>query len=368
MADQRRAIDAFLQRAHLRRQAFGQHRHHPIGEIDAVAAPPRLAVEARSGADVERHVGDRDDRLPPAVIGWVVIGCGPHRIVMVARIGRIDRDDRQMAEVFAFVPQRQRRHTHRFLQRLRREHVGNPQLVDRDQREAARRERVAQHLRHAHGDARRAPGFFGQHQIADLRCARIGHLEFAAFLLLHPLQPQRRALLPQHAEHEFLALGQRLHRVRDPALARFLGARKDAVAHTQRALLALAHAQLWRGRFGLPAFGHGPGGAAIVDIGNAQHRHLGQAAKFVEGAAGGAVDQPLIGHVLQQRLQQDLVLRGQPEGARNLALARRGRRGGDEIEDLLAGRQAGRALYRFGHRPSDTPHAAKRQRARHPAG
>ena len=101
MADERGAILAFLQRADVGRQRLGKHRHDPVREIDAVAAPPRLLVERGAGADVEADVRDRDDRLPPALIGRIVVGSGPHGIVMVARIGRVDRDDRDVGEVLA---------------------------------------------------------------------------------------------------------------------------------------------------------------------------------------------------------------------------------------------------------------------------
>ena len=60
---------------------------------------------------------------------------------------------------------------------------------------------------------------------------------------------------------------------------------------------------------------------AVVDIDHAQHRHLRHAAHLVEGAAGGAVDQPLVAHVPQELLQRDLVVPGQAERARDLALA-----------------------------------------------
>ena len=56
---------------------------------------------------------------------------------------------------------------------------------------------------------------------------------------------------------------------------------------------------------------------------------------------GSAVDQPLVGHVLEQRLEHDLVMARQVEGARDLALARGLAGLLDEVEDLLAGRQAG---------------------------
>ena len=68
---------------------------------------------------------------------------------------------------------------------------------------------------------------------------------------------------------------------------------------------------------------------------------FGHAAHLVERATGSAVDQPLVGHVLQQRLQPDLVLRAEPEALGDLAFARGHVGGGDEVEDLLARRKTG---------------------------
>ena len=108
---------------------------------------------------------------------------------MVARIGRVDRDDRQMPQVLAIVAEWLRRDPRRFLKRCGWEHVGNAELVDRDQREAARRERVAQHLRYADGDAWRSSGAFRQHQVAGPRVARGGPRGRAPVLVVYPREP-----------------------------------------------------------------------------------------------------------------------------------------------------------------------------------
>ena len=96
--------------------------------------------------------------------------------------------------------------------------------------------------------------------------------------------------------------------------------------------------------FRMPLLRHSEDIAAVVDLRDAQHRHLRHAARLVEGAARRTVDQPLVGHVLEQALELDLVLPGQAERPRDLALARRLVRRGDEIEDLLAAGKAGGAL------------------------
>jgi len=239
----------------------------------------------------------------------------------VARIGRIDGDDRQVPQVLAVIAKRLRRHPHRFVQRFRGKHVGNAELVDRDQRKTARGERIAEHLRHAHRDPRRSPRLLRKHQIARLRATRVGHRELGPLLLLDTVKPHAAGFLPQHAEDELLAARKDLHRDRDPALPGFLGPREDAVADPERAVLALAHAQPGRGRLRLPAFGHRPDVTAVVDVHDTQDRHLRDAPHLVERATGRTVDQSFIGHVLQQGLEEDLVLRGQPERTRDFAFA-----------------------------------------------
>jgi hypothetical protein len=64
----------------------------------------------------------------------------------------------------------------------------------------------------------------------------------------------------------------------------------------------------------------------------------------VKGAAGAGVDQALIAHVAQQRLERDLVLCREAERLGDLALSGRLVGALDEVEDLLARRQAGAVL------------------------
>src|SRR5258705_1430501 len=68
---------------------------------------------------------------------------------------------------------------------------------------------------------------------------------------------------------------------------------------------------------------------------------------LVEGAAARMVDQPLVGHILEQRLEFDLVLPRKPKRPRDLALPRRLVGRSDKIEDLLAVGQAGRSVARL---------------------
>src|SRR3546814_9338102 len=75
-----------------------------------------------------------------------------------------------------------------------------------------------------------------------------------------------------------------------------------------------------------------------------------------------------VGHILEQRLQRDLVITVEREMLRDLALADRlvGRR--NEVEDLLAAGQAGRNIRAFFHCPADISAPAgftKRRSAEH---
>ena len=87
---------ALFQRANVGRQFLGQHRHDTVGEIDAVATLPRLPVELGTGTDVVADIRYGDDRLPAALVVLVIVRRGPDRVVVVAGIGGVDGNDRQM--------------------------------------------------------------------------------------------------------------------------------------------------------------------------------------------------------------------------------------------------------------------------------
>jgi hypothetical protein len=300
---------------------------------------------------------------------------------MVARVGGVDRDDRDMGQVLAepeirSAPDRIRgcrspplpfrrlwgrerpfdrlrangearserlfRHAFRLLDHMVREFMRDTMLVDGDQAEAARRERVAEHLRDARGETRRPADLLGQDQIPDLGGAELGDGELAPFLLLDRPQPMALALAMDDAEDELAPFGELLHRMGGKARPARLGAGEDAVANAQRAspAFALEHPQSRLGQVRFPALRDGPALAVLVDVGHPQHRHPGHAAGLVEGAAGRGVDQALVGHVAQQGLERDLVVPGQAEGAGDLALAGRLVARRDEVEDLPAGGEA----------------------------
>src|SRR5438094_4709290 len=99
-------------------------------------------------------------------------------------------------------------------------------LVDRDQAEAARRERIAQYRIHARAKPRRPPGLFGQHQIAGRRLADVRNRQLASFLLVDWTKPEILAFLMHDTKHQFAASQQLLHDMRNKAGAALLGARE----------------------------------------------------------------------------------------------------------------------------------------------
>ncbi len=95
------AVGRGNQRAEVVRQRLRQHRHDPVGKVDRVAAPRRLAVEGATRRHVSGDIGDRDDDMPTAGIGRIVVGLRPDRVVEIARVAAVDRDQLQLAQVGA---------------------------------------------------------------------------------------------------------------------------------------------------------------------------------------------------------------------------------------------------------------------------
>ena len=337
MTGQCRPIAAFLQRAHVRRQAFGEHRDHPVRKVDAVSPLARFLVDQRPVTHIKGHVCNRDDGIIPSAFG----GRSPDRIVMIARIGRIDSDNRQMAQVLA-VTEGPFRDIFGLCKQLNRKDVGNLIFVYRNQAESTRRERVAQNLLHAGRYPRGASGLLCEDQIPCLSPAKIGYQRILAVPLVDGLQPVTTAFDSDHPQHQFLAAGQLLHRMRDVAVPAFLDPRKNTVADPKcAAAAAFDHTQFrHRDALGFPTFRNGDH-LTVINIDDPQNRDLGQATHLVECAARRRVYQTFIRHILEQSLERDLLGTVQPECACDFPLAGGARRHCDKIEDLLARRQTG---------------------------
>ena len=92
-----KTVLARAQRADVVAQALGQHRDHAVGKVHGAGAPPGLEVDRRAPPDVVRHVSDVDAQLVAAVFQPTA----RHRVVKVARVGRVHRHAEKVAQVAA---------------------------------------------------------------------------------------------------------------------------------------------------------------------------------------------------------------------------------------------------------------------------
>ncbi len=203
---------------------------------------------------------------------------------MIAGIGGIDGDDRQMRQVFPLA-ERQLGHAMRLVDRFLREFMAEPMLVDRDQAEAARRERIAEHRIDPRPHPRRPAADFAQHQIAGLGVLDIGEGS-SRRSLLSTGDSQKRSPSCRPRPTPARPSARVLHRMSDQALPALLGPGEHAVADAERAAPpALDQPELRRRRIGVPLLGHRPDIAAVVDLDHAQHGDLRHAARLVKSAA-----------------------------------------------------------------------------------
>ncbi len=89
----------FAQRAQVVGNALRQHRNDPVGEVDRIAAQPRLRVELGAGPHIPGDIRDRDGDDMAARIGGILVRPRVHGVVVVLRIARIDRHERKIAPV-----------------------------------------------------------------------------------------------------------------------------------------------------------------------------------------------------------------------------------------------------------------------------
>ena len=82
-------------------QRLGQHRDHPVRQVDRVAAQLPFLVEQAAGIDVVRHVCNRDDQPPAAAVGLGIDG-----VVEVLGGDAIDGNQRQRPQIFPALAER----------------------------------------------------------------------------------------------------------------------------------------------------------------------------------------------------------------------------------------------------------------------
>ena len=83
------------------RQSLGQHRHHPVRQIDRVAALISALVQRVPRPDVMGDIGDGDDEVPAALIRRVRIGLRPYGVVEIPGVLIVDGDQRQLTQIGA---------------------------------------------------------------------------------------------------------------------------------------------------------------------------------------------------------------------------------------------------------------------------
>ncbi len=82
------------ERAHVRGERAGEHRQGAIGQVDRAAAHQRLLVEGSAGLHVLGNVGDAHPH--PVAVAVALDG---DRVVVIARVLRIDGEQRNLAQV-----------------------------------------------------------------------------------------------------------------------------------------------------------------------------------------------------------------------------------------------------------------------------
>src|SRR5215213_10249750 len=93
-------------------------------------------------------------------------------------------------------------HAVRLIDGFLRELVPEAMLVDCNQAEAARRERIAKHGIHAGTDPWWPAGHLAQDEITGLRVLEVADEQLAAFALVDRRKPETLAFLLHHAEHQ----------------------------------------------------------------------------------------------------------------------------------------------------------------------
>ena len=193
---------------------------------------------SESGPHVEGHVGDGDDRFEAAFVGGVFVGFGPDRVVVIARVGRVDGDERDFAQVDAAFDGGRRR-AFGFVDDVGGELIGDAVGVDGDQADRL----GFRHAADAFDDARArlahgAPGQgFAEDEFAVERAAGVafGDHEVVARFLVDRFDAAVAAEFAEDAERLVGGHAQALDDACFVAFADALQAREEAFADAERA-------------------------------------------------------------------------------------------------------------------------------------
>ena len=288
-------------------------------------------------------IGDGDPQHKTAPIGRVYIRFGTYRIVAVTRIGRVDGEQGQIAQVFA------RAHGGGEAAVSLGHHgvgegVGDAVLVDGNQRYSAWARRVAQ----ARGDAGLGQTHLAlahQFSLDQLAIAGVGrgiagHAPFFICALVDGHDPPAFGPKAKDPQHFGRIAPQGADQPRFIAMIFGLNlgqAGQNAVASAQGSIALLRHDQNAR-PFGRHARFQRDGEQIAVGIGGQhfQHGHRGQGIGIVimpRGAGDGAFLLKLFEHALE--VNAGIAL--DPKGPRDVALGQQGRVVDDPLADLVFG-------------------------------
>ena len=218
-------------------------------------------------------------------------------------------------------------------------------LVDGDQAEAARRERIAEHFGDPGGEARRPADLLGEDEVARLRLAEVGDGQLAPLLLLDRPQPEAlrlpggrlrgRARCPSSASSS----DGRPSRCRAARCGRAAGRRRRAPSPCPCARAPAAAARAGP----LPSARAPPRPVPLSSTSTMRSTvTLGTPPAWWKARPGEASISPSSAMSRSRVLSAILSCARQAEGAGDLALARRRVARRDEVEDLLAAREARR--------------------------
>ncbi len=341
------AVGAVDERAEVAGEPVREHRHHPVGEVGRVAAPPRLAVERAARSHVGGDVGDGDPDDVAAGVRRIVVRMREHSVVVVTGVGRVDRHQRQRPEVLA-AAERQRSRCLGLRERRLGELVGDAVLVDGDQRDRPRRGGVAEprdNARARQSVTPRGAELLGLDELAFSGAGAVGGGDEPvavgalvdggdATATLCLVEDADDALRPHAdaADHPGSERGIRRVESGHPP--------EQAVARAEGGVVAAGeYLDARRRPLAVPVGRLGPEVALGVGAGDPQHQNGRQLALRPHPALA-LLQEAVAAHAGEELLQLDLGGPLETEGAGDLALA--GLRGvlAQEGEDLVGGREA----------------------------
>ena len=303
-----------------------------------------------------RHIRDRDDHDMPARVFRVCIGFREHRIVVIARVHRIDGQQRNAAQIRA-TGQLRRLQIPRLVDHALWKIIRNAVRVHRNQRHLALVFRIAERFHDAR-PRRREPSRlreFEAHEIAVLGVLLVTLVHRPGFQFLavdrldRPAAPRVRAI---DAEQPPLIARQLLDRLalelepRDIHLVEFRDPRHHVIADARHAILVRRDArerarQNQHARLGtffrVPDDRFADQIAVAIAPRDFQRHDGGQRSRLAQFLAR-TRKRALVRHHRQETLQRDLVAALDAERARDLALADLALRTFDESQHLLARR------------------------------